>query len=405
MRSTLIRRAGIGASAAVLVLVSANAMAASASGWRTVDMTARQGLFYSVTAADQRHAWAVGASPTAGNSALVPLIGRWNGASWAPVGLPAKVGSRLGPVPLTTAVASGPRSLWAFSVTSTWLHYDGTSWTAGAVPGAIVTTASTVAARKYVWAFGLGGTSSPVPFSAYATDINGKVWWKSKAIPGGAVVEGASAVSGSDLWAVGISGLIANISTSRAGSSAIAALRGITSNVTLKSGSAISSGLLHYYAGRWHKAAPLPAAIRKIPATSIFARSDNSVWVGGAAKNSAGGTTEAIAHWNGRGWALVKLPARASKADYRIQAISTDGSGGLWAVAICAGPHCPNNGLASRLWHEQAGRWSGPIQPALTRHPTVLLGLAAAGRSVWAAGAAMLAKNNVRGLVAAWSSK
>lgn len=407
MRPALVRRAGATASAAVVLALSASAMAAPASSWRTVDMTARQGEFFSVAAADQRHAWAVGVSPTR-NGDFAPLIGRWNGVSWAPVALPAKVRSRLGTLALETAVASGPRSLWAFSVVGSWLHYDGSSWITGIVPDALITTASAVAARKYIWAFGLGDTfGRPVPFSAYAADINGRVRWVNKAVPGGAVIYGASAVSGSDLWAVGISGLIASGIGAR--SSAIAARDmiagggistpdGIASTVTLR------SGLLHYYAGRWHKAVPLPAAMRKLPATRIFARSDTSVWVGGAVRNAAGGTTEAIAHWTGRGWALVKLPARASKGDYRTEAISTDGSGGLWALATCGGPGCAGGGLTSRLWHEQAGRWTGPIQPALARHPTVLVDLAEAGRSVWAAGAVMLAKNDIRGLIAVWSA-
>jgi len=372
-------------------------MAAPVSRWRTVDVTARQGLFTSVTAADQRHAWAVGEVPT--KNGLGPLIGRWNGVSWAPVGLPAKVRSRLGSVGLlVTAVASGPQSLWAFSYGDVWLHYDGSSWITGTVPNAIITTASAVAARKYTWAFGVGVISAkPVPFSAYATDINGKVKWTDKAIPGGAVIYGASAVSGSDLWAVGVGGLISAASSP----AKISALAGSPSSLTVKAAT-VRSGLLHYYAGRWHKLVPLPAAMRRFPATKIFARSDTDVWVGGSVKNSAGGTTEAVAHWNGRGWTLVKLPVRASKADYRTYAISGDGSGGLWAIAVCAGPQCPHLGLASRLWHEQSGRWTGPIQPALARHPTVLLGLAQVGRTVWGAGAVMLAKNNVRGLVAVW---
>jgi len=409
VRLAVIRRAGIAVSVAVLVPVSAAAMAGPVPGWRTVDVTARQGTFYALTAADQRHAWAVGASFDAASSEFVPLIGRWNGAAWAAVGLPGTVRSVLGPLALLdTAAASGPRSMWAFSFTGGWLHYDGSRWIAGIVPDVLVITASTVAARKYAWSFGLRDTfHNPVPYSAYAADVKGQVRWTDKAIPGGTVVYGASAVSGSDLWAAGIGGPVLSPG-SRAGRGAgarevTAALDGIAGSVSGK-GAALRSGVLHYYAGRWHKAVPLPAAMRKNPATAIFARSDTDVWVGGAVRNAAGGTTEAVAHWNGRAWALVKLPARASKTDYRVYAITTDGSAGLWVLAAwaaCPGTNCAH-GRASRLWHEQAGHWSGPVRPALTRHPAVLLSLAAAGRMVWAAGAAMLGEHNVRGLVAAW---
>ncbi len=410
MRSTFTWRAAMAASAAVLVLESAGAMAAPAPGWHTVDITARQGTFYSVTAAGQR-AWAVGARLD-GSGGLAPLIGRWNGVSWTLVGLPEKVRSRLGQmVQLKTAAAAGSRSLWAFSLTGGWLHYDGSSWTAGTVPGELVSTASTVAAGRYAWSFGLRDSHhQPTSFSAYARDIHGKVKWTDKALPSGAVIYGASAVSGTDLWAVGISGQLP--SGSRGVKSAIAAQDAAADGVPAdqvpaamsKTSSATpKSGLLHYYADRWHKVVPLPNAMAKDVAPSILARSDTDIWVGGAVSNPREGTTEAIAHWNGRNWKLVKLPARASKAGYHIESITADGSVGLWALAGCEGTNCPD-GQASRLWHDQAGSWTSPAQPALATGPTVLLGLAAAGQTVWAAGAVIQARHDIRGLIATWKT-
>jgi hypothetical protein len=393
VRWALIRRSGFAASVAVLVPLAAGAVAAPVSGWRTVDVTARQGRFNAVTAADPRHAWAVGGSPDRSGD-FAPLIARWNGVSWAPARVPAKVRSVLGPLALLgTAVAAGPRSLWAFSITiGGWLHYDGSSWTGGLIPGVLTTTASAVAARKSIWAFGLRDTfHNPAPFSAYATNVNGKVTWTKKAVPGDAVIYGASAVSGSDLWAAATSGLFTG---------PIGSPSGTASSATSKTAT-VTSSLLHYHAGRWHKAMPLPAAMRANPATAIFARRDTDIWVGGAVNNASAGTTAAIAHWNGRNWTLIKLPAPAPKADYRTEAITADGTGNLWALADCAGTHCPHHGLTSRLWHEHAGHWTGPMHPALTRHPAVLLSLAAAGRSVWAAGTVTLGPLNFRGLIAA----
>lgn len=393
MRLALIRCTSLAASVAALVPLAAGTVAAPASAWRTVVVTAARGRFDAVAAADPRHAWAVGGSPDRSGD-FAPLIARWNGVSWAPARVPAKVRSRLGPLAiLDSAVAAGPSNLWAFSITiGGWLHYDGSSWTAGQIPEVLTTTASTVAARKFIWAFGLRDTfHNPVPFSAYASDINGTVRWTSKAVPGDAVIYSASAVSGSDLWAAATRGMFA----SPAGSPS-----GTASSATPKK-AALTSSLLHYHAGRWHKAMPLPAAMRTNPATAILARSDTDIWVGGAVKNASAGTTAAIAHWNGRNWTLIKLRVTASKADYRTGAITADGTGSLWVLADCAGTRCPHRGLTSRLWNEHAGHWTGPIQPALTRHPAVLLSIAAAGRCVWAAGTITLGPDNFRGLVAA----
>jgi hypothetical protein len=391
VRWTLIWRPGIATSAAMLMPLSASTAAVPGSGWRAVHVTAKPGRFCDVTAAGRRQAWAFGVSIDR-PSVFSPLIARWDGRSWTAVRLPAKVRSRLGPLPLLgSAVASGPRNLWAFSLTvGGWLHFDGSSWTAGLVPaGVLTTTASVIAGSKYVWMFGLRVTfHNPVPFSAYATDINGKVTWKRKAMPGDAVIYGASAVSGSDLWAVGTSGEVDPIAGCLAGSQ--------PSNK-----SALTSSVLHYYAGRWHKAPSLPAAMRENPATSILANGDNDLWVGGAIKNAKGGTAAAIAHWNGQNWTLIKLPAPGSRGGYRTEAITADGPAGLWAVADCAGTHCPLHGHESMLWHEHAGLWTGPIRPALTKHRTILVSLAASGPTIWAAGTVTLGKNNVHGLIAA----
>jgi hypothetical protein len=388
VRSTSFRRAVIVASAAVLLPSSASAAAAPVSAWHAVHLTVRPGKFYSVTAAGQRHAWAVGGSPSR-RGLFAPLVARWDGAAWAPVRLPTKLRSQLGPLPLLdTVVASGPRNLWAFSLTGGWLHYNGSSWTAGLLPAVLTTTASAVAGT-HVWSFGLRPTfHAPAPYSAYATDIHGKMTWKFKAIPGNATIYGASAVSASDLWAVGTSGPIDNPigdsgTTTRAGTPRTA------------------SSLLHYYAGHWHRVMPLPASMRTNPATSILARSDTDIWVGGAVRNARTGTSEAIAHWNGRSWNLVKLPVAPSKDHYRTQAITADDSTSLWALADCFGTRCPNHGPQSRLWHEQAGHWTGPSRLAGTSHPTALYSIATVGPIVWAAGTVTLGKNNVHGLIAA----
>lgn len=392
MPSTLIWRPGIALSAAMLMSLSASTAstaAVPASGWRTVHVTAKPGRFCDVTAAGRGHAWAVGLSIDR-PSVYSPLIARWNGGSWTAVRLPAKVASQLGPLPiLGSVVASGPRNLWAFSLTiGGWLHYDGSSWTVGQMPEALTTTASAIAGSKYVWMFGLRVTfHNPVPFSAFATDVKGKVTWTRRAMPGDPVIYGASAVSGSDLWAVGSGGPVDPIA-------------GCLANGLSSKKSALTS-VLHYYADRWHQAPPLPAAMRKNPATSILANSDTDLWVGGAIKNAEGGTAAAIAHWNGQNWTLIKLQAPGSRGDYRTEAITADARAGLWAVADCAGAHCPLRGHESMLWHEHAGLWTGPIRPALTKYRTILLSIAASGPTIWAAGTVTLGKDNVHGLIAA----
>ena len=84
---------------------------------------------------------------------------------------------------------------------------------------------------------------------------------------------------------------------------------------------------------------------------------DGDVWFGGSAENKAKGTTPLAAEWNGTGWSVSDLPARVSSADWRMVAMTPDGTGGIWAVAE------DNNTGTDRIWHLHRTTWS-PVSPA-----------------------------------------
>jgi hypothetical protein len=182
-------------------------------------------------------------------------------------------------------------------------------------------------------------------------------------------------VSASDIWAVRGNGTL-SISTS-------------------------PGGLLHWHGGHWHPVTGLPTSLRNRSLGAILARSDQNVWVGGAVRNSQKGTTEAVGHWNGHRWTVVKLHAAATAAPFHVASMVTDGSGGIWALGLCNAANCPNRG-SSRLWHETGGRWHGPIKPKLASRPTALISLAAVAKSVWGVGIVRAGTNSANGLIALW---
>ena len=153
---------------------------------------------------------------------------------------------------------------------------------------------------------------------------------------------------------------------------------------------------MHFNGRRWLTVASLPARLATPRLGTVLAQGPADVWVGGARPNSGGGSTEAVGHWDGRGWTVTTLPAAASRVHYHLTQLVPDGTGGMWAIGQCAS--C--DPTPSRLWHEHAGRWSGPFAPRLARHRWILFGLAAAGRSVWADGAVDAA--GISGLIALW---
>jgi hypothetical protein len=383
MQRKVLRRVMLAVPAVALGLTTsvASAQVTSTTGWRTVKIVSNQPdstVLFSVAAGNASHAWAVGAAaPTSGTGNPAPVVAAWNGHAWAQVpstDLPSTAASAL----LDSVSAGGPNDMWAFgfdiasSTPGLWLHWDGTTWTAGHVPGAVVASSLTIG-PSVVWAFGVGSGRLALPYAAFHTSTG----WKRTPVPGHGSIVGASAVTTRDIWAV------------------------IGSGGLLGGGTGRSGALLHWFAGHWHTVATLPTVLRNGSLGAVLARSDRNVWVGGAVKNSKKGTTEAVGHWNGHRWTVTTLHALASIAKWHLVKMVTDGSGGIWALGQCVGTKCPNGGAAWRLWHEVAGRWGRPVQPKLARTPTVLLSLAATGKSVWGAGAKRVT-NSANGLIALW---
>jgi hypothetical protein len=382
------RRSSIGR--ALLVLPAAGlaltwgytpAQASGTPGWRsvaTISEPSHSTGLVSVAAAGDKGSWAVGYAGASNSDTITPIVESWNGTSWDPVTVPTAELTKLGELPvLDTVATSGPENVWAFTAFGGWLHgtANGTTWAAGKLGKTQLLVQSSLALGQHTgWAFG-GSTSSKkaTPYAAY----NAGDGWKRTAVPGTGTISAASAISPGDIWAVLGTGAVG------LGSSA--------------------GGLLHWSGGHWHAITTLPAELRKGPLDSVLARSDKNVWVGGAVKNSKGGTTEAIGHWNGLHWTVTLLPATASKARYYVTSMVTDGAGGIWALADCTESNCPNSGLASRLWHETAGgSWSRPIVPKLATSASALLDLAPVGRSVWGVGAVRVGKKGANGLIAVW---
>jgi len=367
-------------SALALAAVQAPADAARPPGWRisaTIAVSANSSLLASIAVGDRRHAWAVGVATNTTTSSILPLVATWNGSVWRQVSLPAPVVAALGPVPLlTTAGASGPANMWAFSlVGGRWLRWNGTSWTAGRITTAPVQiNASVVLGSKNVWAFGREPSAGSGP---RAFHYDGTAW-KRSVVPGSNGISAASAVSSEDIWAV------------------------LGSGDFLAPGGGKGGGLVHWFRGRWHTVSRLPSALRNASLGSILARGDRNVWVGGATKNAKHGTTEAVGHWNGHRWKVVTFRAPASSQRYQVVSLVTDGAGGIWALGDCLSS-ARNCAATSpwRLWHEAAGKWSAPIKPRLSSHNTLLVSLASVAHSVWAPGAIQEGRSS-NGMIALW---
>jgi hypothetical protein len=380
MRLRMIRSALVIGPAVALTIAAGigTAQAAGPRGWRIFTTVKASLELTGIAVAGQRHEWAVGFAVSSRGSMLTPVVMGWNGSAWTRLALPASVVTKLrtgtGTL-LDTTGASGPRNMWAFSVSGGWLRWNG-HWSAGQIAGTPAMIYSTVVLGSGdVWA--LGGTeASSQPYAAHYDGTR----WKRYPVPGSAAITAASAVSSHDIWAtLG------------------------TTEFDFKAGGT-GGGLVHWFNGRWHRVTSLPAVLRNASLGSVLARSDKNVWVGGATRNSKRGTTEAVGHWNGRTWTVTRLRAAATTNGYRVSSMAADSAGGIWALASCVASATCSGGSPWRLWHEAAGRWSGPAHPRLASHNTFLASLAAVSRSVWATGG-IQAGDNSNGIIALWGTK
>lgn len=385
----LVRRGVLVAAAVVAAAApgSAGASPAGVTSWRVaavVRSPSMNTVLYAVTAAGAGHAWAVGTAFPQPGSQLPqePVVEAWDGSGWQPAGLPSFVQLHFGGFVDTVAatVTAGQPSVWAFAMGGGFLHYDGAAWTTGNVTAGtnlqLTVLASLAFSANRVWAF--GGTGTGPAFTPYAAR-RGPGGWTRTPVPGRGMIVGASAVTGRDIWAVLGTGLFGNGETSSSGA------------------------LVRWHGGQWQQVSGLPATLRTTSLGSVLARSDRNVWVGSAVPNRKGGSTEAVGHWNGHRWSVTRLRAPAITGHYHLTSIVPDGSGGLWALGYCehAGQHaswCPPQ--ASRLWHRAGGQWTGPYEPDLASRATPMFRLAAAAKSVWAAGSIGTSVSN--GLIALW---
>jgi hypothetical protein len=208
----------------------------------------------------------------------------------------------------------------------------------------------------------------------YAAHFNGHRWTQIP-VPGSREITGVSTLGPKDFWAATGQPLILLAGTPHP--------------------PAAGGSVLHWTGKTW-TAVKLPATLAQHAyLTSIIARSDRDVWVGGAVRESSAKAKlvlrTIVAHWDGRTWSVTGL-ADGGAPSYLTTSLAQDGNGGIWATGICA--DCKK--FAPQLiWHWQRGRWTGRPQELLgAKARAVFATLAQVGHSssVWAVGSTDSAK-------------
>jgi hypothetical protein len=392
-------------SAIALAVSALPAQASPPPGWRVSTTVATRGwetLMTGVAAVSAKDAWSMGVALK--KATLTSVIRHWNGKSWGKVTLPAKVAkawNKQSPVD-SLITASAGTNVWAFDelFSRTYLRDTAKGWRIGTLPGSSanmvgITSADALSAND-VWAFGVQENLNTGVVSPYIVRFNGTKWVGVSAPNDGGIVAAGASSAGS-LWALAETepGGAPPPSAGAARRSAEVAVARVDFARRPFGTAATSSGtftVLHWGPlGGWKAAAVQPVLPAGGTFTSLLAGTNNTVWLGGAVRNSKKGTTEEVADWNGKAkvWSTATLPAASSSYQFSVVELASDGRGGMWAEGGNEG----SAGPAARLWHLSGHKWSS-VKPSFGKGQWELFQMATSPRSdsVWGAGAVQVGK-------------
>jgi hypothetical protein len=297
--------------------------------------------FVDVAAVGPDDAWAVGASGYNLGAFGRPVLRHWHDGQWLNPKIPgwfngSKVGGWVNA--LQAVGGSSPSDVWAigpyYLVNETALravHWNGTTWTRSTLPfdaGALAPQITSVLSfgSSDAWALGCYCEASQEPYIAH---FNGKHW--QNVTPAGlsaGAIWAASAVSSSNIWAV-------------------------TGNT-----SSASFGALHWNGTAWASVA-VPSSLTLGAGSfntgdgytggGLVASATGEVWFTGCLADT--GAAAVVTDDNGS-WSTTE-PAAASP----LGALTPDGAGGLWAVAMAVGDG------SAQIWHYTGGQWSQAANP------------------------------------------
>jgi hypothetical protein len=301
---------GLGAVAAGATAAVAAPAASATPSWQIVRSVSSgpTGDITAVTAAGKSEAWAfnAGTAPTA----YERLNGKWFQAPF-----PGKTGEKV-----VAAAASSAQSVWAFTDGSRAraLVWNGASWTVSKsfskqIGGAVVL------AKNDVWVFG-----APAPSGSRlgAWHYNGTAWTH---VSDGSGLEGGSGLSSGNVWAFKGTN-VANWDGAYWISTPVASLL------------------------------PAATATNDPQIVGIQADSPKNVYAIGTGGNQTTGGPLVILHFNGSVWSQV-AQGNYGAGTAPIQAVSSDGDGGLWIPMPASG------GQPSSLLHYTGGKLTKATLP------------------------------------------
>lgn len=260
---------------------------------------------FSVTAAGQQDAWAVGARGT--QAAIL----RWDGRRWADTALPALGATSSS---LIAVAALGPTDAWAVGradLTPLILHWDGTTWArvAAAPDGAYsgLLSALAIGGPADIWALGSAVPSQSGTPHTLAEHWDGRAWHVAPAPPGRTIIAAAGGTNGT----------------------------GASPTIIAATADANAQQLVRWDGRAWRQL-PAPDGVNL---QAIAAGTDGTLWAAGSYWPQGGNWAAPIlVRWNGSAWS----PAEVSQPEARgawLTSLALGSDGSVWAAGMLRNPN------------------------------------------------------------------
>jgi hypothetical protein len=253
------------------------------------------------------------------------------------------------------------------------LHWTGTTWAKVASPNPLPGKTNEMAgvdarAANDVWAVGEDYSAS-TPVATLILHWTGTKWAKVPSPdPGttGDELTAVSADSASDAWAVG---------------------------TILASGGVTDSLILHWNGTSWSQVSSPTPPNSYLNLAGVTAISASDAWAVGTYYNNTTNTYDTlILRWNGKAWSEVSSPNPDATGENRLNAVSADGAGDVWAVgtlcSIVSGV-CAFSDESTLILHWTGTTWAQVASPSPSTKANFLNGVSAdqaTTKDAWAVG-------------------
>ena len=377
MRSTLIKRALVGAAAASALLAGL-VPAAAFSGW-TVVSSPSPGVYGSllkdVSARNPTDVWAVGASATSTSNQTLAL--HWNGTSWSAVATPNPVpGCQDGNIQwagnaLNAVAVVSANDVWAvghdcFSTHTLVERWNGTAWRI--VPSPSFTTGAdgvynslndvAVVSSSNVWAVG-SHTAANGAYQTLVEHWDGTSW---SVVPSPSPstttnsLNGVVATGPSDIWAVGSTGGAAP--------------------------------LIEHWDGTSWSVVPSPSTPRGSTLNAVAAISPTDVWAVGSQPASSGAAATLVEHWNGSNWTVVPSPnaSTAYGSANVLRSLAAVSPTDVWAVGMFQNENTSYHQHRTFVLHWDGASWKGVSSPTPGKSGELNAASALSTGQIWTVG-------------------